>query len=224
MSVKLIDNDAFYGYRVRRTVDGKLFQEYLSLKGGGKRLGPKLRKQVEVQAKLRDEKLLELQKAAKKANKAQRCFHTDGSVRGVSFLKKPEKSGNITPIFQVGISSELTGKIVCTSFSVNAHGIAGAWDKSVESYCSHKKINKGTKLYKKIKAAMPVVDLSDVEAAKKKVEAKKAKASPKKKAVAKKKVVVKKAVQKKVAVKKATPKKKVSAKKPTVKKKAAKKK
>ena len=38
MSVKLLDNQAFYGYRVRRTVDGKLYQEYFSLKDSGKRL------------------------------------------------------------------------------------------------------------------------------------------------------------------------------------------
>ena len=37
MSVKLLDNDAFYGYRVRRTVDAKLYQEYFSLKKNGKR-------------------------------------------------------------------------------------------------------------------------------------------------------------------------------------------
>ncbi len=224
MSVKLIDNDAFYGYRVRRTVDGKLFQEYLSLKGGGKRLGPKLRKQVEAQAKLRDDELLELQKKAKIANKAKRCFHDDGSVRGISFLKKQEKSGNITPIFQVGISSNQTGKVVCTSFSANAHGLKGAWVKAVESYCEHKQVNKGTKLYKKIVAAMPKVDLSDVEAAQKKVAAKKAKAAEAKKKAAAKKTVKKAPVKKKVAVKKTPVKKKAVVKKATVKKAPAKKK
>jgi hypothetical protein len=228
LSVKLIDNDAFYGYRVRRTVDGKLFQEYLTLKAGGKRLGPKLRKQVEGQAKQRDEELFELQKKAKVANKAQRCFHDDGTVRGISFLKKHEKSGNITPIFQVGISSEQTGKIVCTSFSANAHGLKGSWEKAVASYCAHKQINKGTKLFKKILASMPKVDLSDVEAAKKKVEAKKAKAASAKKKPASKKSASKKkvAVKKKPAAKKTVAVKKKSAakKKPVAKKPAAKKK
>ena len=50
VSVKLLDNEAFYGYRVRRTVNGKLYQEYFSLKKEGKRLGPRLRKQVELGA------------------------------------------------------------------------------------------------------------------------------------------------------------------------------
>ncbi len=54
MSVKLLDNKAFYGYRVRRTVAGKLYQEYFSLKNGGTRLEGKLKSEVEKQAKARD--------------------------------------------------------------------------------------------------------------------------------------------------------------------------
>ena len=219
MSVKLIDNEAFYGYRVRRTVDGKLYQEYFSLKKDGKRMKPADRKQVEDTAKKRDAVLDEQQKKAKVARKAERCFHDDGSVKGISFLKKKEKSGNLTPIFQVGIASEVDNKIVCTSFSINAHGLKGAWERAVESYCQHKKIQKGSKLYKEIAAAMPNADLSDVKAPVKK--AAKKKAAPKKKAAAKKKAAPKK--KKAVAKKKAAPKKKkaVAKKKAAPKKKAA---
>lgn len=46
VSVKLLDNDAFYGYRVRRSVDGKLYQEYFSLKREGKRLSGRARQEV----------------------------------------------------------------------------------------------------------------------------------------------------------------------------------
>ena len=240
MSVKLIDNDAFYGYRVRRTVDGKLFQEYLSLKKGGKRMGATAQKKVLSQAKARDLELEEAQRKAKERKKSERCFHTDGSVKGISFLKKKEKSGNLTPIFQVGIASELENKIVCTSFSVNAHGLKGAWEKAVAAFCEHKNIRKGSKLYKQILAAMPDADMKPAKktkaATKKKVVAKKAapkkkaaakKAAPKKKAAAKKaapkkKVAAKKAApKKKVAAKKAAPKKKVAAKKAAPKRKAA---
>ena len=59
MSVKLLDNEAFYGYRVRRTVDGKLYQEYFSLKKNGKRMGLRLHKQVEKQAIARDQGLID---------------------------------------------------------------------------------------------------------------------------------------------------------------------
>ena len=157
MSVKLLDNEAFYGYRVRRTVNGKLYQEYFSLKEGGKRLGPKRRKQVELEAKARDEELIAEQQKAKKQLKADRCFNDDGSVKGISYLLKTEKSGTVTPIFQIGIASELENKIVCTSFSLNAHGKQQAWKKAIDAYAKHKLISKNSKLYKKLANSMPKV-------------------------------------------------------------------
>ncbi len=157
MSVKLLDNEAFYGYRVRRTVNGKLYQEYFSLKKGGKRMGPRLTKQVEREALARDDELAAEQQKVKKKLKADRCFNSDGSVKGISYLLKTEKSGTVTPIFQIGIASELENKIVCTSFSLNAHGKAGAWKHAVDAYAKHKVIGKGSKLYKKLLSAMPKV-------------------------------------------------------------------
>jgi len=157
LSVKLLDNEAFYGYRVRRTVNGKLYQEYFSLKKGGKRLGPKLRKEVEKQALARDNELNEKQSKAKQQMKADRCFNSDGSVRGISYLMKTEKSGTQTPIFQVGIASELENKVVCTSFSLNAHGKKEAWTKAIDAYTKHKLIRKNTKLYQKLIKSMPKV-------------------------------------------------------------------
>ena len=157
MSVNLLDNDAFYGYRVRRTVNGKLYQEYFSLKKDGKKMGPRLQKQVERDAILRDQELLEKQQRMKKKLKPVRCFNEDGSVRGISYLMKTEKSGSVTPIFQVGIASELEDKIVCTSFSLNAHGKKQAWSKAVDAYAKHKLINKNSKLYKDLVKAIPKV-------------------------------------------------------------------
>ena len=129
MSVKLLDNDAFYGYRVRRTVDAELFQEYFSLKSAGKRVRGLARNEIHSLAQQRDEQLLERQIKAKKANKAARCFNTNGSVKGISYLLKTEKSGTETPIFQVGIASDVEEKIICTSYSINAHGKDLAWKK-----------------------------------------------------------------------------------------------
>ena len=157
MSVKLLDNDAFYGYRVRRTVNGKLYQEYFSLKKDGKRMGPRQRKQVEAKAQSRDQELIEEQQRVKKKLKAERCFNPDGSVKGISYLLKMEKSGTVTPIFQIGIASELEKKIVCTSFSLNAHGKEMAWKRAVDAYAKHKVIGKNTKLYKKLISAIPKV-------------------------------------------------------------------
>lgn len=155
MSIKLLDNEAFYGYRVRRTVNGKLYQEYFSLKKDGRRMGPKLKKQVERKAITRDEELKREQVRIKKQLKAQRCFNIDGSVKGISHIYKVEKSGMITPIFQVGIASELERKIFSTSFSINAHGKKNAWIQAVNVYAKHKRINKNTKLYKRLVNSLP---------------------------------------------------------------------
>ncbi len=157
MSVKLIDNEAFYGFRVRRTVNGKLYQEYFSLKKAGKRLGSRQTRAVERIAEARDEELRLEQEKSRQRRKAELCFHPDGSVKGISYLIKTEKSGTRTPIFQVGIASELDKRIICTSFSINAHGADLAWSKAIDTYARHKKISRGTKLYKKLAVSMPVV-------------------------------------------------------------------
>lgn len=207
MSVKLIDNDAFYGFRVRRTVNGKLYQEYFSLKKAGKRLGPRQTRGVEKLAAVRDEELRLKQERSRQRRKAELCFHADGSVKGISYLIKTEKSGTRTPIFQIGIASELDGKIICTSFSINAHGADAAWVRAVETYARHKKISKGSKLYKKLSAAMPrVKGAAKKAAAPTKKAARTPSRAPKKAATAKKKkpAARKKAPAKKKAAKKTT--------------------
>ncbi|MDB6063229.1 MAG: hypothetical protein JWM78_3332 [Verrucomicrobiaceae bacterium] len=155
MSIKLLDNAAFYGFRVRRTVNGKQFQEYFSLKQDGDRLQGRAKKLVEQAALNRDTELSKLQDKIRERLKPDRCFNDDGSIRGISYLMKTEKSGAVTPIFQLGIASELESKIVCTSFSLNAHGSEEAWRKAVDTYAKHKVIRKNTKLYRQLMAAKP---------------------------------------------------------------------
>lgn len=157
MSVKLLDNKAFYGYRVRRTVAGKLYQEYFSLKTGGSRLEGKKKKDIEKEALARDVVLEAQQKRYLDETKEDRCFKSDGTVRGISYLLKTEKSGNLTPIFQVGVASKVENKTVCTSFSLNAHGSDDAWNRAVDAYAKHKTIRKNTKLYQRLLKAMPNV-------------------------------------------------------------------
>lgn len=153
MSVKLLDNSAFYGYRVRRTVQGKVFQEYFSLKANGERVNSTRRAQILADANARDEELKQLQKNVKASLKSTKAFKTDGSIRGISYLLKNEKSGNVTPIFQLGISSEVTKKIVCTSVSISAYGEDLAWNRVVDLYCDHKRLEKSGTLYQKLLAA-----------------------------------------------------------------------
>ena len=157
MSVKLRDNKAFHGYRVRRTVAGKLYQEYFSLKTGGARLEGKQKNDVEKEALARDAVLEAEQQRYLDETKEDRCFKSDGTVRGISYLLKTEKSGNLTPIFQVGVASKVENKTVCTSFSLNAHGSDDAWNRAVEAYAKHKSIRKNTKLYQRLLKAMPKV-------------------------------------------------------------------
>jgi hypothetical protein len=157
VSVKLLDNKAFYGYRVRRTVAGKLYQEYFSLKTGGARLEGKSKSDVEQEALSRDAVLEAQQQRYLDETKEDRCFKSDGTVRGISYLLKTEKSGNLTPIFQVGVASKVENKTVCTSFSLNAHGSDDAWQRAVEAYAKHKSIRKNTKLYQRLIKAMPNV-------------------------------------------------------------------
>jgi hypothetical protein len=157
VSVKLLDNKAFYGYRVRRTVAGKLYQEYFSLKTGGARLEGKQKNDVEKEALARDAVLEAEQQLYLDETKEDRCFKSDGTVRGISYLLKTEKSGNLTPIFQVGVASKVENKTVCTSFSLNAHGSDDAWNRAVEAYAKHKSIRKNTKLYQRLLKAMPKV-------------------------------------------------------------------
>ena len=41
VSVELLNTPRFYGFRVRRQIDGRTYQEYFSLKADGKRIrGP----------------------------------------------------------------------------------------------------------------------------------------------------------------------------------------
>lgn len=155
MSVELLDNPRFHGFRVRRQIEGKTYQEYFSLKENGKRLRGARRAEVKEVAVKRDAELAQVQ--AKSKEQADREINLDeaGQVKGILCRLKKEKSGSMTPVFQVGIMSRVTGKIVNTTVSINKHGIEGAWNKAVDFYCQHKNISKRTKVYKDLIARCP---------------------------------------------------------------------
>ena len=155
MSVELLDNPRFHGFRVRRQIDGKTYQEYFSLKENGKRLRGARRAEVKAVAEARDEELAAIQQKSKdKADKEIQLDET-GQVKGILCREKREKSGTMTPVFQVGIMSRVTGKIVNTTVSINKHGIDGAWERAVDFYCRHKNISKRSKVYKDLIARCP---------------------------------------------------------------------
>ena len=63
---------------------------------------------------------------------------------------KKEKSGTLTPVFQIGIMSDRLKKIVNTTVSINMHGLKGAWQRAVDFYAFHKRIPKQSVIYKKL--------------------------------------------------------------------------
>ena len=64
MSVELLDNPRFYGFRVRRQIDGKTYQEYFSLKENSKRMRGAKKSEVKALADKRDAELKALQQEA----------------------------------------------------------------------------------------------------------------------------------------------------------------
>jgi len=155
MSVELLDTTRFHGFRVRRQIAGKTFQEYFSLKKDGKRLRGPARARVKSAAEKRDAALEKMQEKAKAEAARTALFDKDGKVRGILFRMKTEKSGTRTPVFQIGIMSSKVGKIVNTTVSINLHGLKGAWQKAVDFYCDHKKISKRSNLYTQLVKAQP---------------------------------------------------------------------
>jgi len=155
MSVELLDTTRFHGFRVRRQIGGKTYQEYFSLKKDGKRLKGGARAAVKTQAEERDATLAKLQTRAKADAAKSALFDKDGKVRGILFRMKTEKSGTRTPVFQIGIMSAKVDKIVNTTVSINLHGLKGAWEKAVDFYVDHKKISKRSKTYTDLMKAQP---------------------------------------------------------------------
>ena len=105
MSVELLNTPRFYGFRVRRQIDGRTYQEYFSLKAEGKRIRGPERAEIKVRAQARDQELMRLQQKTREGLARRRAVDEEGRVRGLLFRLKQEKSGTRTPVFQVGIHS-----------------------------------------------------------------------------------------------------------------------
>jgi len=155
MSVKLIDNECFYGYRARRRFDGKNYQEYFSLKKDRERLTGCAMTAVKQAAAERDVVLAKLQVAAKKRNRIKHYFLASGHIKGINAIIKVERSGAITPVYRIGIHSEKEGKSVTTSVSLNKLGQQAAWADITAKFAKHKCLRKNSKLYDKVMAAAP---------------------------------------------------------------------
>jgi hypothetical protein len=155
MSVELLDTPRFFGYRVRRQILGKTYQEYFPLKDQGKRLRGERRSQVKAQADARDAELATEQEALQRKRAKEIRVDGQGQVRGILCRLKAEKSGNKTPVFQIGVMSLSEGRIVNTTVSISKYGIEEAWRRAVAFYAQHKNISKRSGAYKSLLAAQP---------------------------------------------------------------------
>ncbi|MCZ6643622.1 MAG: hypothetical protein O7G86_11400 [Gammaproteobacteria bacterium] len=155
MSVELLDSPRFYGFRVRRQIGGKTYQEYFSLKENGKRIRGAKRATARSRADLRDAELAALQKKAREKTAKEVHRDSKGQVRGILCRLKSEKSGSKTPVFQIGVMSQLQNKIVNTTVSINRYGVDEAWQKAVDFFVMHKKISKRSRAYKELLDAKP---------------------------------------------------------------------
>ena len=155
MSVELLDTPRFHGFRVRRQIAGKTFQEYFPLKEGGKRLRGAKRAAIRSRADARDQELALRQRAVRE--KAAKEVHIDanGQVRGILCRLKAEKSGTQTPVFQIGVMSRSENKIVNTTVSINKYGVEEAWRRAVNFFVQHKGLSKRSGAYRKLIAAQP---------------------------------------------------------------------
>jgi hypothetical protein len=155
MSVELLDTPRFYGYRVRRQILGKTYQEYFSLKQDGKRLRGDRRAEVKTRAEARDAELARQQETLQRKRAKEVRVDDKGQVRGILCRLKAEKSGNKTPVFQIGVMSLLEDRIVNTTVSISKYGVDEAWRRAVEFYAKHKKISKRSSAYRALLEAQP---------------------------------------------------------------------
>ena len=155
MSVELLDSRRFHGFRVRRQIENETYQEYFSLKRGGRLMHGAARAEVRRQAEDRDAELAITQRVARESAMREVRVDANGHVRGILFRWKKGKSGKPSPLFQVGITSLVTGKVVNTTVSINLHGLDEAWRRAVEFYARHRRIPEGSDAYRELQRAKP---------------------------------------------------------------------
>ena len=162
MSVEYLDTPSFHGFRVRRQIDNKTYQEYFSLKDGRRRMHGAARARVRQAAEERDAELASSQRRARERDARRVHFDERGRVRGILFRRKKEKNGRATPVFQIGIHSTLEDRLVNTTVSIWSHGLDDAWRRAIDFYARHKEIPRHSSAYRRLLADKPSYrDLGD---------------------------------------------------------------
>lgn len=155
MSVELLNSRRFHGFRVRRQIDNETYQEYFSLKRGGRLMHPAARAEILRQAEVRDAQLAMTQRSARERTMREVHVDDEGHVRGILFRWKKGKNGKRSPLFQVGITSLLSGHVVNTTVSINLHGLDEAWRRAVDFYARHRRIPGDSDAYRNLLRLKP---------------------------------------------------------------------
>ena len=123
MSVELLDTSRFHGFRVRRQIAGKTYQEYFSLKENGKRVRGAARAAVKAEAEARDAVLEKMQAKAKAEAAKTALFDKNGKVRGILFRMKTEKALWSIPFSCASIFSISPSSLSCSSTRITYSAI-----------------------------------------------------------------------------------------------------
>ena len=113
------------------------------------------RAEVRRQAEDRDAQLARAQRMARERAMREVHVDADGHVRGIVFRWKKGRNRKSSPLFQVGITSLLSGDVVNTTVSINLHGLDVAWRRAVDFYAKHRRIPTGSDAYQELLRAKP---------------------------------------------------------------------
>lgn len=113
------------------------------------------RAEVRRLAEDRDAQLAMTQRTARERAMREVRIGPDGRVSGILLRWKKGKSGRRAPLFQVGITSLLSGKVVNTTVSIKRHGLNEAWRRAVEFYARHRRIPEGSQAHLELLRARP---------------------------------------------------------------------
>ena len=116
MSVELLDTSRFHGFRVRRQIAGKTYQEYFSLKENGKRVRGAARAAVKAEAEARDAVLEKMQAKAKAEAAKTGLFDKNGKVRGILFRMKTEKAVPEHPYSRLALCRQKPARLLIPPF------------------------------------------------------------------------------------------------------------
>jgi hypothetical protein len=149
------ENNAHYGHRLRvyRKIGDIIYDEVYYLTDNGKPVTKKREREIRSLAKSRDKELLQLQSTFMDKQNTENPvkYHSDGKIVGLTHQQQEDK-GRTVDILKLRIRLP-DGSISWGSISIELYGFDAAFQQAIERIAELLKINKRTKIYRKMKAA-----------------------------------------------------------------------